>query len=416
MRRRRDDRSQQYLSDVVALLWPEPWRHHDIGAFRVGRRQRAHPRAAYVFPHTRRPRMLVPADLREAAQMLRRSGGNESPLRSALDGALVRVVKSPVFAHVPWPSLHMAAGNGPEDSIESYLHGVLEEPVRVGVLLGTPRPNQKPVLQLFDLEGRTVGYAKVGHTPATAELVRREARALAQLGSHELDGVVTPRLLHHGQWKGVDVVVMSSVSSGAGSTGVPREVELQAMRQVASFDGTRREQLQLSSFWARLRDDVQQVQEPDFSERLTRAFLATEQAWGSVDVEFGAWHGDWAPWNMSHRRGLVEIWDWERFDPDVPLGLDLVHLLAQAVRPSGPHFESQEDEFLASVPTALPRVGVADHLSDLTLVLYLLEIGSRYALAGPEGRTAQTTTRLSWVVSLLERLGPGGAAPLVASD
>ena len=53
-------------------------------------------------------------------------------------------------------------------------------------------------------------------------------------------------------------------------------------------------------------------------------------------LTFGAWHGDWAPWNMaSTERGLL-VWDWERFTSGVPLGFDALHYRLQS-RPGAGH-------------------------------------------------------------------------------
>ena len=48
-------------------------------------------------------------------------------------------------------------------------------------------------------------------------------------------------------------------------------------------------------------------------------------------LPLGAWHGDWTPWNMSRRRGRLQLWDWERFETGVPLGLDRCHYGVNAV-------------------------------------------------------------------------------------
>ena len=45
----------------------------------------------------------------------------------------------------------------------------------------------------------------------------------------------------------------------------------------------------------------------------------------------GAWHGDWTPWNMSRRRNRLQLWDWERFETGVPLGMDRCHNAVNAV-------------------------------------------------------------------------------------
>jgi hypothetical protein len=43
----------------------------------------------------------------------------------------------------------------------------------------------------------------------------------------------------------------------------------------------------------------------------------------------GAWHGDWAPWNIGRDGEALWIWDWEHWRSDVPVGLDVPHYVFQ---------------------------------------------------------------------------------------
>ena len=107
--------------------------------------------------------------------------------------------------------------------------------MRVGVLLGTRRVNQKPVLQVFDLDGRLLGYAKVGHNELTAALVRREAAALASIGAQAPQWFRVPRLIDHGQWGGLDILVTSPLVARGGAGDVSRVARVNAMLEVAAL-------------------------------------------------------------------------------------------------------------------------------------------------------------------------------------
>ena len=129
-----------------------------------------------------------------------------------------------------------------------------------------------------------------------------------------------------------------------------------------------------------------------------------EQSDGSVDVGLGGWHGDWGPWNMGMDDGVLQLWDWERYDADVPIGFDALHLIAQSVRPGERRARRQEETFLRSAPATLSELGVGTELHDLTLRLYLLEIAVRYVDALTHGATPALRRRTSWVLGLLEQL------------
>jgi hypothetical protein len=121
-------------------------------------------------------------------------------------------------------------------------------------------------------------------------------------------------------------------------------------------------------------------------------------------VSLGGWHGDWGRWNMAMGDGHLQLWDWERFDPEVPVGFDGLHFAAQRVRPGQRDEHRQEETFLRSVPETLAELGVHSGQHDLTLRLYLLEIAVRYVDALTHGATPALRRRTSWVLSLLERL------------
>ncbi len=121
-------------------------------------------------------------------------------------------------------------------------------------------------------------------------------------------------------------------------------------------------------------------------------------------MSLGGWHGDWGPWNMGMGDGVLQLWDWERYDAEVPLGFDGVHFIAQPVRPGHRDEQLQEDRFLRSVSPTLDIFGVDPASHDLIVRLYLLEMAVRYVDALTHGSTSEFARRTAWVVSLLARL------------
>jgi hypothetical protein len=311
--------------------------------------------------------------------------------------------------------LRVPATDQRADSIERHLARCLDMEVRVGVVLGTRRVNQKPVLPIFDLDGGLRGYAKVGHNELTAALVRREARALTRVGRHHARSFQAPRLLHHGQWAGLEVLVMSPLATDP-RLEVTRSARAAAMDEVARLAGTATLPLAESEFWDRVLRSTALLHEPH-GERLRGLVRLVQDAHGADPVCFGGWHGDWGHWNMSMGDRGLQLWDWERYDPAVPIGFDGLHFAAQSVRPGERDGQRQEETFLRSVPTTLAELGVPAATHDLTLRLYLLEIALRYLDALTHGATPALQRRTAWVLSLLERLSehphptPSGERP-----
>ena len=83
---------------------------------------------------------------------------------------------------------------------------------------------------------------------------------------------------------------------------------------------------------------------------------------------------------MSRRRGRLQLWDWERFETGVPLGLDRCHYAVNAVC-------RRDGLGLASVMRGLELAGIANDRSTRepcsSAPTYLAVIACRY-LAGAE--------------------------------
>jgi hypothetical protein len=393
--------SASYAEEVARLLWPAPWATPYVTR---SRHRRGSPdRDAYLFPSEGRPRLLIPADLPGSSTMLRRLGSTRSPLVTPVRGLLERSVHSRAFSLTRWPILRIPGSDTGADSIERHLAGAFGTEVRVGVMLGTRRANQKPVLQVFDRAGQLLGYAKVGHNDLTAALVRQEAESLEVVASRRPRTFEVPRVLGHDRWAGLEVLVMSALSTDP-RLRVPEATKLAAMREVAQLTGTCDDALADSPFWSRLRTDAERLSAGPRGRRLVAALDTIERSSGDQLVTLGSWHGDWGFWNMGLGGGHLMVWDWVRFDTCVPVGFDAIHYAAQGVQPARRDTPRQEGRFLAELPGRLEELGVARPRHTLTLQLYLLEIAVRYEDALTHGPLPSLERRTDWVLDLLEEL------------
>jgi hypothetical protein len=391
--------SASYAAEVARLLWPEPWDAPEVTRSRhdpaPGRRD------AYIFPSRRRPRVLVPADLPGSASMLRRLGSGRSRLAVPARSLLMRSVRSRAFPLARWPMLRVRGADPSADSIERVLADCLGTDVRVGVLLGTRRANQKPVLQVFGLDGTVLGYAKLGHNELTASLVRAEADALTRIGELLPRSFRVPRVLHHTRWSGLEVLVISALATTRGP--VTHSARISASREITGLAGTSRGPLAGSAFWSRRLAAASLLAETPESARLGALVNAVEERHGTEVLAWGGWHGDWGAWNMGMGRTALQVWDWERYDAEVPIGFDALHFAAQSVRPGRREERRQEAAFLDAVPHLLDELGVRPARRELTLRLYLVEMALRYTDAQRHGATPALRRRTSWVLSLLEQ-------------
>jgi hypothetical protein len=120
-------------------------------------------------------------------------------------------------------------------------------------------------------------------------------------------------------------------------------------------------------------------------------------------MSFGSWHGDWAPWNMTWSAGQVQLWDWEGYQEDVPLGFDLVHhTLQTAVVQHGEHPAVAVPAVVSRVAGRLAAFGLDREAAGLVPLLYLLHLIAGFAATGETGsRLARLETWLPQTVPQL---------------
>jgi hypothetical protein len=292
------------------------------------------------------------------------------------------------------------------DGIEAYLSGALGRTVRIGVLLGPPRANLKPVLALYGdgpsggRSGPVLGFAKVATTHVTAPLLGAEAAALQRLALSPVPGVAVPELLHHGTWRGCGVLVATALPLAQRGRRASR-IGTDVVAGIARVAGLTEQPLRHSEFWY-------QHSDPALPEGWRGvdggAWRRLVDAVPDVSCVFGCWHGDLGPWNAAQDDEHLEIWDWERFATDVPAGMDAAHWPVQvAVGARVP------------VAQAWPRIrgSVADCLealqrnrSEATLVTaaYLMTVLDRYRADAPETPTAALLTRVRWLLALADEV------------
>ena len=275
-----------------------------------------------VLPSARRPRLLVPSERRASAAAVRRYGEPGSLAAWAGSRTLALALRAGA-AHVGLGGrLRISAGPG-TDTIEAYLGGVLGREVLVSTHLGAARANRKPVLQLLTPDGVTAGFAKVSVNPLTRDLIRAERAALDALAPVRLRHLVIPRVLHHGQWRGREVLVLTALPVWRRRTPLRPARLAAAMAELAAVGGRARARLAASVFLARLAARLGGT--PGGPDRDALVTALGKLAAADPELGFGAWHGDWTGWNMASTPDGLLVWDWERFTRPVPVGFDALH-------------------------------------------------------------------------------------------
>ena len=179
----------------------------------------------HFFPNASSPRLVIPKRPAAASSALlsslRDSSTQKARIKTAALAASVRTGIGPgTQCRLPAPAVMTTiASIVGRDDLVAAIH------------LGPPRANRKPVLALSTPDGALIGFAKIAINELTRSLVVNEAAALDSLPSEPR--LLLPRVIGHGQWKGLPVVVQSPVANVGKRTSDAAPV-IKAQRAIAN--------------------------------------------------------------------------------------------------------------------------------------------------------------------------------------
>lgn len=288
------------------------------------------------------------------------------------------------------------------DSLLRHLSDVLGRSLVVSIHLGPPRANRKPVLQLLTPEGDTVAYAKVGINDVTRSLVRDETRALEELTRTQLRCLCVPQVVHSGSWRDLEVLILDPLPTSLVTHGSYTSM-LRAARELSRAFGISASTVRASAYWSGLISKLEFGRGLRYVDQLRTRALALDALAGGARINFGAWHGDWTPWNTAPSSGRLLAWDWERFELGVPLGYDVLHyaVVSAQRKATGSPLNEVRAALMSAVAT-LEGSDIAVGHGRVVASLYLLEIASRYALDGQLEAGAPLGAVDTWVLPLLD--------------
>lgn len=404
----------EQVDSILRTVWPAPsWVRY--GTPRRTRRLAGTRREYIVVPGLHRPTLLVPRRPRRVAATVlrnyRTSGGAATRWKLRLMGAAARLGMADLL-----PGRVVVGGGGADlVLVDEYLRQALGTDLHLGVYLGPPRAVRKPILQVVTPAGRTLAFVKFGVNDYTNHLVRAETAVLSRLGSQPWEVLRVPRVLHSDTFQGCQVLVLEALERRRAASGAGTEAITRAMVELSRVGGTERAALLDSDYWRSLADRIAALSGPhaDLLAAAHAALGASDRAQQAV-LGFGSWHGDFGSWNLAVSGGSVLVWDWEFFASGVPLGFDAVHRIVQDDVVFGDR--SPEDAFDGAMRRSaeiLAPFDVAAPDAELTVVLYTLEIATRYL------EDAEHSTRMAdleaWLRSTLAGLLAGLGTRLTAA-
>jgi hypothetical protein len=347
-----------------------------------------------ALPNARHPYLLMPIDSRRAAAGSVHHIGNPLKRRVRVaESALSLSFQLGVGQRVLNQQLHVCV---PEELAEQptlidrarSLMG--DDDLTAAVILGRDRPNRKPVLKLLRRDGEPVAFAKVGWNDVSRALVRHEAAVLAGLADDPPRSFRVPSIIAFDRQDEIDLLLVTPMPQASGLRGgPPSSAPMRATREVAATPGITWHTLTSSPYWASVRARVLEAvadrTNPIGADQEALVEIL-ESTYGARDVVFGAWHGDWTPWNMTSVDDTLFVWDWERADDPVPVGLDLVHFdFDVRVKIEGRSPGRAAHASILEDGPRLESLGLPSGMAHLLAGAHLLEMTLRFQQARTQG-------------------------------
>ncbi len=260
-----------------------------------------------------------------------------------------------------------------------FLSSVLDSPVEAfAMTLGPRRFNRKPVLQLFDPAGDTIGFAKIAVDEPTDAMVDREAHWLGVAHRSSGQALRVPRPLWAGRFDGRAVSVIEPCWA-IRRPPQTSDVDVELVTAVHALGAPRRAPLRRSAPVAAL----ERSPRPEPAEALRLLGPRSD-----ILLDLGAWHGDLTPWNLLTTRSGRVVIDWETAEGGHPLGVDwLHHHVAAAMQLTGEDAGEAVRTGLRAWSDIAPRLGLSAAAATATADVLLLEYVRRDLELEESGRT-----------------------------
>lgn len=375
-----------------------------------------------VVPRFSDPRVLMPLAATPAVwrSVLRQyAAGAASPVARAAArvlGAASWVGMTPLFLRD-----RVSVVTDRRDIRATPLHGFLAKVLGrddfvVSLRLAPGRPNSKPVVQVVARDGSVLAYAKFGWDELTRRLVRREADVLTELGPLcRKTPIRVPEILHKGPWTDFETLIVAPLVGSGRTPRAVSDIPAAAIQALAALRPPLTARLGESAVWRRIRAEAKDFAPamPAHARQVVEAACqSVESRWGDTPVRLGQSHGDWIPPNISVLAGgACNIWDWERGDPDAPLGIDTMQfiLFLELRRQFAEKAVCQRLEAFGR--EALGSQGLNPRDAHMLLTLSLLRSLLWFGEARKSGRSEDEDSRFTRTLEECLRYGPSPNSP-----
>jgi hypothetical protein len=260
--------------------------------------------------------------------------------------------------------------------------------------MGPPRANRKAVLRVTAANGATVAYAKVGHNELTRALVEAEHANITRVQDLVPHQLQVPPVLAKLDWRGNTLLITGALEGGRSP--VSKAPPVEPTIAVATMSGTRSLPFEASPVLSGWHMALENPPESEIRGSILAGIKRLQEACGDTSILHGCWHGDWTPWNLSTRASDWCVWDWERFEFDVPVGFDAIHYMAATTDTDAAQSRAWADDARRN----LASYGVTRGTENIVMAAYFIHISIRYA-ADLTPRLTRLQERVRWSMDMM---------------
>lgn len=238
---------------------------------------------------------------------------------------------------------------------------------------GTPCVHQKITMQLSSGR-RILGYCKLSDNEDVKSLFAKESTTLDRLGNSGVTGV--PKALHCGTLSNGMHIFVQSTEKQASSRVIHEWSTLQKEFLAQLHEKTKAllpfEESDYYTTLSTLEQRLEWLPQNIDHGVVSKAIATIKEKYCGKEVEYGACHGDFTPWNMFANGNVLFVFDFEYTAMSYPTGLDHYHFFTQTAV-----FEKYwcADEIIAYIGSDAGK-----WIDREKYAMYLLDVISRYTM------------------------------------
>jgi hypothetical protein len=275
-----------------------------------------------TIPSRKQPRWLLPAGNRRGMLTGTRVYEPHKWTARALKKVLTAMIK--VGWNGTWCSKVLIASTT-QLALETLVRTVTgEQRPAFALSLGRQAAVRKLTIQVMRPCGSVLGYIKLPLTPAAAEGVRNESRAVDRLSRFPALRRHIPRVLYSGDWNGSYILFQSPLEGQRGPV-LLSQIHRDFLRRLWDAHSELRPGHLIIDGVAAKWQRARRVLGTQWEEIGEEVFRRSSRALQGKTVRCGIAHGDFAPWNTRVRDGHLLLFDWESADWSAPNAWDVFH-------------------------------------------------------------------------------------------